>query len=515
VNSARSRRLIGAAALLIGCLSASAGACPGIAAADVPFIPCANNSNLFWLREKWPLGNTWYAAPPVGLQMNCLPSINSATQQNLSPLLVPAMTAWTSGEPDLPQDMGYGSLGSGFVLEWQSAAVVTADANADIGPDDVVMGLNVAVAGDAGGAYECSVVSDTILIPSDINSPDNSNEYLWGTCPTCSTPACGSDCAFDLRTVLMHEYGHCLGLDDVADASDCMGPAVPDTYKGPSAVERVVLDACYLEVHGPNPVRDFTVEASGGGGNDVRWSCADETGIQFYRVTRMCDDGTSWVVADSIPPSGAGSNYLATDASPCPGVAQYDLVAEVESAPGFERGIVLQSGFGGIEQPGAIARRAQIQSAQSLSLGHVPGFASIEEAVAAFGTGVTNGDVALRTRSTADGFTYVSNDGSWWGAKIDGLVSDAATSCEVAHGLARDSLAVQVTNIEWLGENLARTTVAVSYSRLPLRVLTSVAEDGPTFPCTWDPVTWIGAAVLTVERLNESDGWRIRKMEEM
>src|SRR5260221_4809628 len=150
--------------------------CPRPVMAQVPLIYCDSNTNLFLLREKFPLGEIWYCAPPVGLRMNCLPSITSALQQNLSPLLVPAMALWASGEPDLPQDTGNGSPGNRFQFRWQSAAVVTADAGADIGPDDVVLGLNMNVPGDPGSAYECSTVSDTILIPSDLFSPLNGNE---------------------------------------------------------------------------------------------------------------------------------------------------------------------------------------------------------------------------------------------------------------------------------------------------------------------------------------------------
>ena len=133
------------------------------------------------------------------------------------------------------------------------------------------------------------------------------------------------------------------------------------------------------------------------------WSARVEQGCRSYRLHRVCPDGTSTLVADSVSCLGAGVPHVfMDDPAPCTGEIKYVLSLVDSLAPGlWEENVIAEAALviGGTRAlaPVSGARRTLAAPGSDNS-----GCSTPEEAIQALGYAVTEHDPTRARHSVAD-----------------------------------------------------------------------------------------------------------------
>src|SRR5262249_33996241 len=112
-----------------------------------------------------------------------------------------------------------------------------------------------------------------------------------------------------------------------------------------SACDISIVKAIYRDNFGPSVIDSFIVISDLPGTATCRWRVREETGCRPYTLKRMLQDGTTWVVSDSVACLGAGSAHTVVDSAAAPGLTSYILSVVDSIGPGLwqERALNEQS----------------------------------------------------------------------------------------------------------------------------------------------------------------------------
>lgn len=348
-----------------------------------------------------------------------------------------------------------------------------------------------------GPTYPCQIISTIVMFA--YNPGDGQSNYCWtpdACAPSCYNFDCGTD-NLDYSAAAEHEYGHAMGLAHTTYAGATMNPQIaPGDTSARTLLqcEKLFLQERYSDNFGPAVIDSFVAHPAPVGQVACTWSALKEKACRKYRVLRLCPDGTVTVVADSVQCAGSGIVHTVVDVPLCTGDVRYELALVDTVAAGITREVVVA--VSGCRVGGALVT-SRVQTPTLALTASQPGFASPEDAVRALGVAVTARQSMQEQRTLADGFSYFTVAGEFWGRSIDRILEGQIRACLASSDTTIDSIAFVPQGTTQLDDQSVRVTAAVHYIHR----------------CRLD-TDWAGQVAVLVERRRAEDGWRIRQMVE-
>ena len=397
-------------------------------------------------------------APDVHLRASLTPSV-------FITLLEESIESWTSLSDTIPQDQVRNSIGFAGPFLWEIGWLSMEELQSRASEHTFITAYTTS----RYGTVSCAITETQIYFAYNLHHPlDPDIAYYWADdcAPNCVEPTI----TYDLKNTMTHEYGHALGFEHsgCSDATMYAAPSPNDSTKRTlTAYESWYAVRLYGDNCGPSVLDSFTV-SSDLGAAVCRWSVMAESRCRQYRLRKVCQDGTTTVLADSIPCLGPAVVHSFVDADLCAGESWY-VLSQVDSLELglFEEVTVAAAGTVNGSLPARISL-ASVVGAKIAPRLQAAGYPSPDQAIGAFGEALTGGDMLARGVTLGDGFHYVTRDGRSWPNLIDALLTVNSRTCLDSLGVGRDSLWFVPLQTGVMGEGVARVIAEAHYVRLPL-----------------------------------------------